>query len=97
MGFMLGVLQGFNMNTALQDERDAQVRRAAQGRRLIGASTRERVRAAAEQHRHLTKGEAAFEIAEEIAMSPDRVRKLLSEIFPGPEWVKSADMTSRNK
>lgn len=96
MGFLLGVLQGFNMNTTLQDERAEQARRATNGRRLIGASTRERVRVAAEHHRHLKKGDAAFEIAPKVGLSHDRVRKLLSELFPGDSWGISSDLTSPN-
>lgn len=96
VGFLRGIAFGHSLNTELAD-RDAEgVRRAAHGRRLIGASTRERVRAEAEKHRHLSKGTAAFEIAAKIQLSPDRVRKLLSEIFPGDSWARSSDMTRRN-
>ena len=71
-------------------------RRAANGRRLIGATTRDRVRAEAEKHKHLTKGAAAYAIGTAINLSPDRVRKLLSELFPGDSWVASTDLTGRN-
>ena len=70
--------------------------RAANGRRLIGATTRNRVRAEAAKRMHLTKGAAAYEIGSAINLSPDRVRKLLSELFPGDSWVTSPDLTSRN-
>lgn len=71
-------------------------RRAANGRRLIGETTRNRVRAEAEKRMHLTKGAAAYEIGSAINLSPDRVRKLLSEIFPGDSWVTSLDLTRHN-
>lgn len=71
-------------------------RRAANGRRLIGSTTRENVKREAVKLMHLKKGPAAYEIASKINLSPDRVRKLLSELFPGDSWVASADLTSRN-
>ena len=71
-------------------------RRATNGRRLIGATTRENVKKEAAKHMHLNKGAAAYEISSKINLSPDRVRKLLSELFPGDSWVASADLTSRN-
>lgn len=66
-------------------------RRAANGRRLIGATTRESVKREAAKHMHLNKGAAAYEIASKINLSPDRVRKLLSQLFPGDSWAASAD------
>lgn len=71
-------------------------RRATNGRRLIGATTRERVRTEAEKRMHLTKGAAAYEIGTAINLSPDRVRRLLSELYPGKSWAASPDLTSRN-
>ena len=63
-------------------------RRATKGRKLIGSASRERIRKAAENFQHLPKSTAAPEIAKVVSLSPDRVRILLSELFPGAEWGK---------
>lgn len=85
---------GYRHNSKLTGIDNA--RRAANGRRLIGATTRENVKREAAKHMHLNKGAAAYEISSKINLSPDRVRKLLSELFPGDSWVASADATSHN-
>ena len=72
---------------AMLDTRAANSRRGANGRRLIGATTREKARTAAEQFRGKHSRESAAPmVAELIGKSPAHVRKLLSELFPGDAW-----------
>lgn len=72
---------------AMLDMRAANSRRGANGRRLIGTTTREKARAAAEQFRGKHSRESAAPmVAELIGKSPATVRKLLSELFPGEAW-----------
>ncbi|MCR6480582.1 hypothetical protein NU688_30820 [Variovorax sp. ZS18.2.2] len=96
VGLLQGLVEGFGLNEKLSEARLEGARRAAQGRRLIGASTRERVRLEAEKHKHLTKGAAALAISERVQLSVDRVRRLLSELYPRGDWVASSDVTSQN-
>ena len=61
-------------------------RRATNGRRLIGESSRRKVRDAAEKYRHLPKSAAAPLIAKLVNLSPENVRTQLSSLFPGESW-----------
>lgn len=73
--------------TALLDLKAENVRRGANGRRLIGATSRERVRSAALPHRGLmSRDEAAFRISPLVGKSPATIRKMLSALFPGKRW-----------
>lgn len=73
--------------TAMTHARDEHVRRGADGRRLIGATARERVRKAAQRHQgKVTREAAAIEIAEEVGRSPATVRRMLTSLFPGARW-----------
>jgi hypothetical protein len=62
------------------------VKRAANGRRLIGATSRAKVAKAAEQFRHLSKGNAAYEMASIVNLDPGTIKRYLSELFPGDKW-----------
>lgn len=62
------------------------VQRAAKGRRLIGASSRQKVRDKAELFRHLSKEAASFEISNSVGLTAGTIRRYLSELFPGNEW-----------
>lgn len=64
----------------------SRVRQAANGRKLIGSATREKVRTSAKNYMHLAKDDAAHAIATDIGKSSGRVRKLLAQLFPGNEW-----------
>ncbi len=62
------------------------VRRAANGRRLIGATSRAKVAKSAQAFKHLSKEKAAIEIADKVQLDPGTVRRYLSELFPGDKW-----------
>lgn len=68
--------------------KDIQVKRAANGRRLIGSTSRAKVAKAAEEFRHLSKEKAAAEIAEIVNLDPGTIRRYLTQAFPGEEWRK---------
>lgn len=61
-------------------------RRATDGRRLIGATSRDKVRKASSDFRHLSKESAAPLIAEVVRLSPATVRRYLSEMYPSDKW-----------
>jgi hypothetical protein len=63
------------------------INRAANGRRLIGATSREKVRTAAQKFKHLSKESAAPNIADSVGLSAGTVRRYLSELFPGDKWT----------
>ena len=64
----------------------ARVRKAANGRKLIGETTRSKVRISAQSYMHLPKEDAAYSIASDVQKSTATVRKLLSKMFPGDKW-----------
>ena len=64
------------------------VKRAANGRRLIGATSRAKVAKTAESFRHLSKERAAAGMAEIVNLDPGTIRRYLSELFPGDKWRK---------
>lgn len=67
--------------------RDAAVKRASNGRRLIGATTRAKVAKEADILRHkMTKGDAAYAIAEIVKKDSGTVKRYLTELFPGDKW-----------
>lgn len=72
----------------------ANVKRAANGRRLIGATTREKVRLEAIKHRHKSKEQAAADMAEDVNLSIGHVKRLLSDLFPGDSW--KTDKTTKH-
>lgn len=72
---------------ALDHVREDTVRRGANGRRLIGAASREKVRKEAQERRgRMSKERAAGEIGGLVSLSPATVRRLLSQIHPGDDW-----------
>ncbi|MGJ7567865.1 hypothetical protein ACSFBM_28715 [Variovorax sp. GB1R11] len=73
---------------AIQDFSQHNAQRGAAGRREIGEQTTSKVKEAAPKFMHLPKDSAATLIAEEIGRSASTVRRLLSELFPGPAWVR---------
>jgi len=79
-------LDGFLM--AMQLHRYDGSNRAISARKKVGATTRDRVRAAAQKHRLLQRSRfnSAPLIAEEVRLSSSRVLRLLSELFPGDDW-----------
>ncbi len=72
----------------------ANVKRAANGRRLIGATTREKVRLEAIKHRHKSKEQAAADMAANVNLSIGHIKRLLSDLFPGDSW-RTDDATKR--
>jgi hypothetical protein len=72
----------------IESERASRVARASNGRRLIGASSREKVAGAAQVYRHLSREKAAMEIANDVNLSSGTVRRYLSELFPGDKWER---------
>jgi hypothetical protein len=78
--------QGFLMG--MRESSLEAIRRGAAGRRLIGASTREKIRREALKLTPpgLSKEKAAFQIADSVQLSSGTVRRLLSELFPGSSW-----------
>lgn len=94
----------FGYLRALMDSRMDSGRRATNGRRLLGATTRERVRKAA--MRHLGTGRSKEEVAALIATSVGKsfghVLKTLIKEFPGDKWNRppgpdaSVDMAGRD-
>lgn len=61
-------------------------RRAADGRRLIGATSRDKVRHAAEKYRHMSKEAASVSIADDVRLAHGTVKRYLSELYPGEKW-----------
>lgn len=61
-------------------------KKAVNGRKLIGASSRAKVQKHAENFRHLSKDSAAPAIANVVGLSPGTVRRYLTELFPGLDW-----------
>lgn len=79
---------------AIQDFSRHNAQRGAAGRRELGAQTMNKVKEVAPKFMHLSKDSAAALIAQEIGRSASTVRKLLSDMFPGPAWgVESLDPT----
>lgn len=71
--------------------RQRQTSAAVGGRKQLGKKSREQVRLEASAYAgKLTREQAAQRIAERVFLGPARVRRLLSEIFPGKEWSHSA-------
>ncbi|MDE2396268.1 MAG: hypothetical protein KGM91_12595 [Burkholderiales bacterium] len=85
---------------ALRDVQRATVRRGANGRKLIGATTRSRIRTAAHEvlsgNPELSKDQAASLIGNRVGKAPSTVRGLLSKIFSADEWeaLRNASMDS---
>jgi hypothetical protein len=85
----------FGYLSALVDSRNDIARRGSDGRRLIGATTRERVRNAAADHRgKLTKDAASVLISDLIGKSIGHVRRVLTKEFPGDSWGNPESDTS---
>ena len=57
-------------------------------RRSFGRATDDRITKAAQEFRHLSKEDAAFEIADVVRRSPSFVRRRLIKLFPGADWKK---------
>jgi hypothetical protein len=71
----------------LEKAKISKVARAANGRRLIGATTRAKVAKEAEKIRlKMTKGDAAYAIAEIVKKDSGTIRRYLTELFPGDKW-----------
>ena len=77
--------------TAVENQGLESSRHGAEGRRRIGATSKEKVRDAAAVHRAagISKEKAALDIAQDVSLSPSTIRKLLSELFPGSKWKSS--------
>lgn len=97
--FNLGVMRGALIGCMCPDELVSvekarksifadSVKRAAKGRRLIGATSRGKVAASAKNYQHLSKESAAPAIAANVGLSPATVRRYLTELFPGDSWKK---------
>lgn len=56
---------------------------ATKGRRRIGDTTKDKIRAAAAKHPGRVKADAAPDIAREVNLSVEYVRQLLSKVLPG--------------
>lgn len=85
----LGVAVGF-LNAIIENA-NCNARRATNGRRLIGSTSRDRVRHAAASVQHLSKDVAASAIAGHVGLSPATVRRYLTEMYPGQNWNASTD------
>ncbi len=70
----------FAYQRGLKDGRSGNTSRASNGRRLIGATTRQRAELASQEYRHLSKDKAAPIVADLIGKSPSLVRRYLSQI-----------------
>ena len=77
-------LDGIVLAKALFDA--ARTRKATARRKAMGEETRAKVLKAAQAHRKKPRLRAAESIAAELNMSPDQVRRMLTEAFPGKEW-----------
>jgi hypothetical protein len=62
------------------------VRRASNGRRLIGATSRAKVQKAAQAFRHLSRSNASYEMAELVNLDAGTIKRYLTELFPGDKW-----------
>jgi hypothetical protein len=62
------------------------VNRAANGRRLIGATSRAKVQKAAQAFKHLSKSNASYEMAELLNLDAGTIKRYLTELFPGDKW-----------
>lgn len=72
-----------NQNRKPKAKGIAKTAKATNKRKLIGATSREKVRNAAQSRAGLSKEKASAEIANEINLSSGTVRRYLSELFPG--------------
>ncbi len=66
--------------------RERSVGRAIAGRRKIGLVSKSRVAKSAVAFMHLSKGDAAYEIAKIVNLDAGTVKRYLSQIFPGEKW-----------
>ena len=82
---------------ALASANSFRVKRGAKVRRTQGDATRERVKAASSEYRHLPRDTASVHISEAVGKSPGTIRRLLSELFPGEQWHKSIDLSQQIK
>jgi hypothetical protein len=74
---------------AMADQiREKSVIQAAIGRKKIGTESRGKVAKAAEKYMHLSRGNAAHEIASIVNLDTGTVRRYLSELFPGEKWKR---------
>ena len=85
--YLLGYIDGTMRFKYIEEKvNNKKVLNATNGRRLIGATTRERVKKEAEAFRQMSKGDAAYEIAKIIGKDSGHVKRYLSELFPGDKW-----------
>ncbi len=77
-----------NAESEKKEKNRQSIARAANGRRLIGSTSRQKVKDKAMEYKHLSKEAAAAEIAEVVGLSPGHVRRYLTQLFPGDEWKK---------
>ena len=73
---------------ALEKQKNDTVKRAANGRRLIGKASRAKVKQAASDYQHSFKDRAAAEMANLVNLEPGTIRRYLSELFPGKNWAE---------
>lgn len=94
-GFELMMAESIGYMQSLQDQQSRLVRNGAKGRKKFGDKTRSKVRDAAAQLRgRMPRDKAAPEIAQSVGLSEDRVKRLLSELFPGDAWVADTSVRS---
>ncbi|WPC65265.1 hypothetical protein SBP18_12185 [Rhodoferax ferrireducens] len=86
-GFADGEHQGLSSAKKMADrEIQKSVAKAAHGRRLIGATSRAKVKKEAESFRHLSKEKAATGMAGIVNLDTGTIRRYLSELYPGKKW-----------
>ena len=89
-GWLLAINESKNLaEENLDFEKELKLNRiqsAADGRKKIGAASRAKIAKAAEAFRHLSKGNASYEIADIVSLDPGTIKRYLSELFPGDAW-----------
>ena len=88
-GYLDAVLLGCELEKKINNQKRSQ--KATNGRRLLGAATRERVKKEAEKIRFTTTKSVAANIIGDI-VSKDRgtIARYLTEMFPGDKWKSNA-------
>ena len=74
------------MANAIEWRTHVNVSRAANGRRKIGSASMAKVQKAASGFKHLSNGDASFEMAEIVNLDPGTIRRYLTKLFPGDNW-----------
>ena len=77
---------GAFIEIVIANETKARQATATNARRMIGDASRQKVANAAESFKHLTKENAAAEIAKIVHLDAGTVRRYLIQLFPGDKW-----------